>query len=143
MHFQQSGASPDFITGVTAVLIEKSKGRPTWSPSTVSEVPTESTIETFFSPSSEYVSSAPRLQPTGRTDADTDLNFWALPRERTIRATVIGEAKDSGMHALNIDLLVKRFEKRTNNKVGVKAKIEEIVNRCCEVDEGGWLKWKA
>jgi hypothetical protein len=40
-------------------------------------------------------------------------------------------------------MLIKRFEKRMTNKRGVRAKIEEIVERCCEIDEGGWLKWKA
>jgi len=72
-----------------------------------------------------------------------DIGFWALPRERSVRANVVGEAKDSGANALNLEQLVAKFEKRKDGKKGVRAKIEEIVSRCCEVQEGGWLKWKA
>jgi 3-hydroxyisobutyryl-CoA hydrolase len=55
----------------------------------------------------------------------------------------VGEAKDSGANALNLEQLVAKFEKRKGWKKGVRTKIEEIVNRCCEIEEGGWLKWKA
>lgn len=126
------------------MLLEKNKGRPAWSPSSLGEVDTAWARSTFFdSKTSEYVKNAPRLSPTGKTDADTDLSFWALPRERAIRAAIVGDAKDSGNYALNLDQLVAKFERRKDSKRGVRAKIEEIVNRCCEVQDGGWLKWKA
>lgn len=99
--------------------------------------------EFFDSQSSNYVKNAPRLKPTGKTDADIDLSFWALPRESNVRAAIMGDAKDSGDYALSLAQLVKKFERRKDSKRGVRAKVEEIVQRCCKVQEGGWLKWKA
>ena len=126
------------------MLINKDKGRPAWSPSELSDVDSNWARTTFFDPrKSDYVRNAPRLSPSGRTDADMDIGFWALPRERSVRANVVGEAKDSGANALNLEQLVAKFEKRKDGKKGVRAKIEEIVSRCCEVQEGSWLKWKA
>lgn len=144
----QGGATPDFITGITARLVTKidKNARPEWSPAELSDVDPSWAQSTFFdSKTSEYVKNAPRLSPgpSGKTDADIDLGFWALPRERAVRAYVIGDAKDSGEYAITLEDLVTRFERRKEGKKGVRAKIEEIVSRCCEVQDGGWLKWKA
>ncbi|KAF8323083.1 3-hydroxyisobutyryl-coenzyme A hydrolase [Clavulina sp. PMI_390] len=142
-----SGGTPDFIKGINAVLIDKlpKDQRPDWSPSTLAEVDPSWVKSTFFdSRLSSYVRDAPRLSPgpSGKTDADLDLNFWALPRERNVRAYVLGEAKDSGEYAISFEDLVTRFERRKSGKKGVRAKLQEIVDRCCDVEEGGWLKWK-
>jgi 3-hydroxyisobutyryl-CoA hydrolase len=47
------GASPDFSIGVNAVLVEKTKNRPNWSPATVEEV-TPEIVSQFFNPKSPY-----------------------------------------------------------------------------------------
>lgn len=147
-HLAQTGATPDFITGITAVLIDKipKDARPAWSPAELNDVDTAWARSAFFdSKTSEYVKNAPRLSPppSGKTDADIDLGFWALPRERNVRAYVNGDAKDSGDYAITLEDVVAKFERRKDGKKGVRAKVEEIVSRCCEVQEGGWLKWKA
>ncbi|KAG7448221.1 3-hydroxyisobutyryl-coenzyme A hydrolase isoform 1 [Guyanagaster necrorhizus] len=55
-----SGASSDFITGITAKLIDKSKGLPQWSPSSVKDV-TDDIVSRFFSAESTFLSQAPKL----------------------------------------------------------------------------------
>ncbi|KAK0211170.1 3-hydroxyisobutyryl-CoA hydrolase [Desarmillaria ectypa] len=55
-----SGASSDFIAGITAKLIDKSKGPPQWSPSSVKDV-TEDIVSRFFSAESAFLAQAPKL----------------------------------------------------------------------------------
>ncbi|KDN37062.1 hypothetical protein RSAG8_10415, partial [Rhizoctonia solani AG-8 WAC10335] len=55
-----TGASPDFIAGVTHLLIKKETGRAAWSPATLEDTP-EDVIKMFFD-DSPYVRRAPRLE---------------------------------------------------------------------------------
>ncbi|KAK0441016.1 3-hydroxyisobutyryl-CoA hydrolase [Armillaria borealis] len=55
-----SGASSDFITGITAKLIDKSKGPPQWSPNSVKDV-TDDIVSRFFSAESAFLTQAPKL----------------------------------------------------------------------------------
>jgi len=136
-----SGASPDFITGVTSVLINKEKMRPNWSPSTLAEVSQDWVLSTFFSRESKYVSSAPRIH-TPRTSASVNLGHFGLPTEVEIGAVIRGSSPDSGASAVDVEELVARFEARTDGKRGVRSKVEEVIARRCEKMEGGYLRWK-
>ncbi|KAF8323640.1 ClpP/crotonase-like domain-containing protein [Cantharellus anzutake] len=134
-----SGGSPDFITGVTAVLFEKSKSRPNWSPSTLPEISQSQIISTFFDPTSPYVSNAPRLQ-TPRTSVQISLSHYALPTESEIRALVMSD--NGGENALTREEVVERLEVNKSGKKGVRAKVGEVIDRQCETFQGEYLRWK-
>jgi len=134
-----SGTSPDFTTGVTAVLIDKSKSRPAWSPSTLAEASQSQIISTFFDHSSPHVSNAPRLQ-TSRTSAQINLSYYALPSESEIRALIMSD--NGGENALTTEEAIERFERMKKGKRGVRAKVEEVIARQCEKFQGEYLRWK-
>ena len=149
---QQSGASPDFKTGVTAVLLEKTKGRPAWSPSTVEEV-NDSDIKTkFFGQFSPSEGTAPSIEvptdlPIDAEKAGRLAMRYALPTEAEIRLFVKGDHPASGGSKITKEELVKRFNILRNGKIGVTEKVTEVAARkCIEVEDKAsgmkFLEWK-
>ncbi|KAG6877739.1 hypothetical protein C0993_004556 [Termitomyces sp. T159_Od127] len=119
-----NGASPDFKTGVTAVLINKGKrdDRPAWSPPSYKEVSDE-LVSRFFAESSPYLSGVPALSISevlkSQETSHLRLHKFALPTEEEIGAMM-----------------------------GVREKVLEVARRKCEIQDNGgdgnfvWLKWK-
>jgi len=142
-----SGASPDFDTGVKAVLIERTKGRPRWSPSTLEEVSDE-IVSRFFSPTSPYLSSAPALSiPDNMTAGTSRPMKYALPTEDEIGAMVRGSHSAGGGKVLRLEELLSRFIDLRQGKMGVKEKVLEVARRKCELVDNAdgnnvWLKWR-
>ncbi|KDQ61105.1 hypothetical protein JAAARDRAFT_32107 [Jaapia argillacea MUCL 33604] len=155
-----SGASPDFQTGVRAVLIEKldKNARPNWAPSTVPEVSQEDIISRFFDNKSAFMESKPELNlPSPSADsiptALSNPNLFALPAEHEIEALVRGSHRTSGDFGLTVEEIVKKLdrdlrpaawkERGEKGKNGVTEKVLDVIRRRCTVDEGGqWVKWK-
>ncbi|TDL24923.1 3-hydroxyisobutyryl-coenzyme A hydrolase [Rickenella mellea] len=141
-----SGASPDFHTGVTAVIKEKLKTRPAWSPNTVEDVELEMVLKQFFDPSSQYVRRAPQLS-LPRADAEPK-NFmqFALPTETEIEKILRGQHETSGDLAYDLSALIKKFNSLRRNKRGVEEKLREVTSRHCDIVENdtGYkeLRWK-
>ncbi|KAF5380983.1 hypothetical protein D9615_004116 [Tricholomella constricta] len=149
----QNGASPDFATGVRAVLgPEKGKRNAPieWSPSTLEGVSDE-IVARFFAPDSTYLSSAPSLSIPRhlKSDAGTHKPMkYALPTEDEIGAMVRGSHSAGGGTGLSLDELVSSFDNVRNGKIGVRKKVLEVARRRCEIQDNGgdgnfvWLKWK-
>ncbi|KAJ8700053.1 3-hydroxyisobutyryl-CoA hydrolase [Pleurotus ostreatus] len=142
-----NGASPDFATGVRAVLVEKIKTRPAWSPSRLEDV-SPADVAKFFSRDSAYLTSAPRLTLPGHlaTTLSNPMQY-ALPSEEEIGSVVRGSHKSGGSKGLRLDELIARFEDLRGGKMGVKEKVTEVASRKCEVVDNAdgnfvWLKWK-
>ncbi|KAK3109697.1 3-hydroxyisobutyryl-CoA hydrolase [Teratosphaeriaceae sp. CCFEE 6253] len=128
---------PDFVEGVSALLINKPKTTPQWSPANLEDVDDE-TVDAFFA----------------RSDGEEDLEFlpsasrdaaytayphaWAgLPREADVEVAVTRrrDATEAGV--------VGDFVERQGGKMGVKEKVEEILERKAEVVGGeGRLRWR-
>ena len=147
----QSGGSPDFITGVTAVLVDKIKERPAWSPARLEDVQDSEILDTFFSKFSPENKTAPELQPpsylSGTKTSGSPMKY-ALPTEEEIRAMVDGSHSDSGATVITLDELLDKFHRMRGGKAGVRKKILEVVRRKCEEEpdkhsDQKWLKWKA
>ncbi|KAF8798139.1 3-hydroxyisobutyryl-CoA hydrolase [Phlegmacium glaucopus] len=143
-----SGASPDFITGVKAVIVDRIKERPNWSPASLNDVSAQ-IVENFFEPKSPYLTSAPELTIPAELNSGTKLNpmKYALPSEEEIGSVVTGSHGSGGGVGIRFDELLKRFAVLRPGKVGVKEKIYEVVQRRCEVTDNAdgnwvWLKWK-
>ncbi|KAJ1309156.1 hypothetical protein OPQ81_004827 [Rhizoctonia solani] len=134
-----TGASPDFITGVTHLLINKEKGRAAWSPATLEDTG-EDVIKKFFD-DSPYVKRAPRLELDRKAIPGDKLYRYALPNEATIEAAVKGSLPGSGSFALTPKELISSLERRCGRKTGLQQKIQDVIDRKCLVEDG-YLTWR-
>jgi 3-hydroxyisobutyryl-CoA hydrolase len=112
---------PDFVTGVTARLIERLKGRPNWKPNSLKEV-NDSDVSPFFGNINR------RDQPLQLLNTDPDANYkiyphaWlALPSEKEIRR--VADTENSK------EPVIQHFLKATDYKTGVQEKVEEVLDR--------------
>jgi len=145
-----SGASPDFITGVKTVIVDKIKTRPLWSPARLYDVSAE-VVANFFEPKSPYLTLAPELTiPADLTPGTKVMNpaKFALPSEEDIGSVITG-SRDYGdrMFGIQFEELLERFNEARQGKLGMKEKIYEVVQRKCELIDNAdgnrvWLKWK-
>ncbi|GAA5990926.1 hypothetical protein JCM5350_008281 [Sporobolomyces pararoseus] len=142
----------DFRQGVTEFLINKIKPEdqnPSWSPSTLSEVTPESLQKIFFSspppfdnpPVSNFKPSRKdRLNPLPAYKTHP-YSIFGLPTEKKIEAVVKGESKDSPDYAVTRKEVVEKFEREYSGKVGVREKVEEVLDRRTVVAEENTLRW--
>jgi len=139
-----SGASPDFITGVKARIVNRIKEseRPDWSPANLDDVSAE-VVENFFEPKSPYLTLAPELTiPADLTSGTLNPVKYALPSEEEI-----GRVVNHSDNGIQLEKLLQKFTEQQPGKLGVKEKIYEVVQRRCELTgnvNGNkiWLKWK-
>ncbi|CAE6478490.1 unnamed protein product [Rhizoctonia solani] len=134
-----TGASPDFITGVTHLLINKAKDRADWSPATLEDTP-EDVIKNFFD-DSPFVRRAPRLDLDRKIIPGDKFSRFALPNEATIEAAVKGSLPGSGSFALTPTELISSFERRCGRKTGLQQKIKDVIDRKCQLEDG-YLTWR-
>ncbi|EMD38215.1 hypothetical protein CERSUDRAFT_113364 [Gelatoporia subvermispora B] len=144
-----SGASPDFKTGVTAVLVEKSKARPAWSPASLEEVQDSFILEQFFNKYSPQNGNVPAITPPEFLADSKPLNpmRFALPTEEEIGQMVSGSHPQSGSTEITLEELLAKFHSLKRGKLVVNEKIVEVVRRRCTTEEDKhlnktWLKWK-
>lgn len=122
-----SGASSDFKAGITAVLVDKTKGRPAWSPDQINDV-TDEILRRFFASSSSYLSAAPTLTPPDfLSNVKQNPMKFALPTEDAILQFVKAR-KD-----LPLSDLLTHFDNLHSGKQGVAEKVVEVVKRRCDV----------
>jgi len=150
-----SGASPDFITGVKAVIVDRIKERPNWSPASLKDVSAQ-VVANFFEPESRYLTLAPELNIPAELSTDTKQNpmkylpnpmKYALPTEEEIGSVITGTHASGGGGSVQFEELLKRFADLRPGKLGVKEKIYEVVQRRCDLTDNAdgnwvWLKWK-
>ena len=124
---------PDFVTGVTARLISKEKGRPKWNPNNLEEV-TNSQVAEFFSGGGR---AELELLNTGNNSAYRDYpHAWVgLPREAEVMGFV-DSAKPASKEAV-----VEHFLNEKNHKLGTREKVTEIVERQTRAGAKGTLEW--
>lgn len=147
---RQSGVTSDFHTGVTAVLVEKTKARPNWSPARLEDVDDGELLNNFFSKYTPDNDTAPRLTPpsyVAPANKVADPMQFALPSEAEIRSMVDGSHRSSGATEITLDELLAKFDGLRAGKSGVREKILEVVQRKCAFEEDKhmdkqWLKWK-
>lgn len=122
---------PDFGSGVSARLINKSSTNPVWDPPKLEEVKEEQ-VDEFFR--NEGKRSIELLGGRGTRPYKEYPFRMGLVREEEIEMVV----REGGLRRKGV---VKRFVDESGGRVGVKEKVEEVLRRCCEVDEGGNLHW--
>lgn len=125
-------AHPDFVTGVTARLISKQKGRPDWKPNTLEEVTREQVAEFF----SENPSGLTLLNKEHSAQYHDYPHAWVgLPRESEVKRFVQSANPESK------DFVVQYFLEDKNQKMGTKEKVEEILERKTKAKKDGRLEW--
>ncbi|KAI0256543.1 3-hydroxyisobutyryl-coenzyme A hydrolase [Lactifluus subvellereus] len=136
------GASPDFRTGVTSVIVEKAKGHPAWSPASLDQVDTASLETSFFGP----VANPPQLMlPEALHKNHPPLaSFlrYGLPTENELQTLIEGRHASSGSGALTLQELIGKAEGLRGEKRGVAGKVQEVVSRRCAIDKDGYLRWR-
>jgi 3-hydroxyisobutyryl-CoA hydrolase len=130
----QSGASPDFNAGITAVLVAKTQGRPAWSPDQLDEV-SDTIVGRFFERQSDYLGAVPSLTPPDfvSNNKQNPMKF-ALPSEDGILQMV-------KTRAISLPDLLAHFDNLYSSKQGVVEKVVEVVKRRCDVI-GNQVNWK-
>lgn len=116
---------PDFTEGVTARLIQRTKARPDWNPNTLEDV-TSADVEKFFKRKVELglLVSGEKADYSSYPYADL-----GLPTEREVL-----EERGVGGGRRMKEEVVQIFLGRRGEKVGVREKVEEVVER---FEEGG------
>ena len=114
-------AQGDFVEGVTARLIERKKERPNWSPNSLEDV-TDDMVKVFFRKSGN---------PLALLESGPGADYRAyphaglgLPTEEEILREA-GKGKSKRM----TEEVVQAFLKARNGKVGVREKVEEVLER--------------
>jgi 3-hydroxyisobutyryl-CoA hydrolase len=123
---------PDFVSGVTARLIKKSSTTPAWDPSKLEDV-TEEQVDAFFRNEGER-----SIELLGGRGTRPYMEYpfrMGLVREEEIERAV----REGGMRRKG---LLRKFMDESGGRVGVREKVEEVLERCCEIDEGGNVHWK-
>ena len=122
---------PDFTEGVSARLINKPATTPGWSPSSLEGVSKES-VDEMFQP--EAGGQKLKLLNAGMGDYKEYPHQMGLPREEEVEDVVRQGGKTrSGV--------VKHFQRKKKQRIGVREKVDEVLQRCCEQDGEGHLIW--
>ena len=120
---------PDFVSGVSAKLIARSKEVPQWQPPKLEDVTTEDVDAFFTATGSEKLKLLSSANYT-----DYPYKELALPRERDIKEIVQRENVTKEQ--------VMEYFLGTREKLGVREKVTEVLERKCNLDQKGNLVWK-
>jgi 3-hydroxyisobutyryl-CoA hydrolase len=111
---------PDFVEGVTARLITRSKERPNWKPNQIEDV-READVNAFYA-QVDNPSTALKLISTG-TEAKYEKYPYAwlgLPTEAEIKERLAQKPAEEVIQ----DIITEK-----NGKMGVREKVEEVLER--------------
>ncbi|KAK5162799.1 3-hydroxyisobutyryl-CoA hydrolase [Saxophila tyrrhenica] len=120
---------PDFVEGVSALLIDKPRRTPSWTPATLDEVTNEA-VQQFFPPISTLHL---QLLTSGEGSDYIEYPYSAdigLPKEKTIE-DYIDQNRPRDHEAV-----MKHFVQRAAGKQGVKEKVEEVLARKTAIKDG-------
>ncbi|KAH9451165.1 hypothetical protein Pst134EB_018657 [Puccinia striiformis f. sp. tritici] len=140
---------PDFVTGVTHLLINKQKTRPEWSPSELSQLNQDEIIQRYFSnqpPSSVHLLPLDLIPTRMKAYENYPFSNYGLPSEEYIKSLVIGNVRGTSGHlAITKEELIQSVKSKWTGKVGVSLKVDDILDRRTIVkgaNEGSVLKWQ-
>ncbi|KAL9046335.1 MAG: hypothetical protein Q9214_000805 [Letrouitia sp. 1 TL-2023] len=123
---------PDFVAGITARLLSKPRRPAEWEPKRVGDV-SQDTVDSFFS--IEEGSRSLPFEARGGYGAYPFEGILGLPKEEHVKSLV-------AERGIGKDELVEGLVKGRGGKVGVREKVEEVLERCCSVDADGKVVWE-
>ncbi|CAK3806658.1 3-hydroxyisobutyryl- hydrolase, mitochondrial [Lecanosticta acicola] len=123
---------PDFIEGVTALLVDKPKRTPSWNPDSIDKV-TDADVNSFFTHETEFDLLDASAGGTGEDYYRYPHQWIGLPSEGAVQQQVTdGKSRDQ---------VLEHFIEVTHGKQGVKEKVEEILNRKTQSVKGK-MEWQ-
>ncbi|KAM3422986.1 hypothetical protein BST61_g464 [Cercospora zeina] len=123
---------PDFVEGVTALLVDKPKRTPKWSPESLEKV-SDADVKSFFNHRSQFDLLGTEAGGTGEDYKEYPHAWIGLPTEYEVQGMVRGHTREQ---------IIENCFRRFNGKQGVKEKVTEILNRKTSDDRGtGELVW--
>ncbi len=134
-------SQPDFVEGVTARLM-KPRREPEWNPARLEDV-TDEDVASFFRVSREEESRIQLFEPSphGMNPNYEEARYYdyphaqmALPREEVIRESITQAPRVRRA-------VVEEILKRWRGKLGVREKVEEVLDRKTETGEDGVVRW--
>lgn len=118
---------PDFVEGVSSLLIRKPRTTPQWQPSDLSKV-ADADIDAFFT-------AEPELELLSTEDYKEYPHAWiGLPREKDVESFVNQKGNTTK------DETIEHFVTATGGKLGAREKVEEILKRKAD-EENGRVRW--
>lgn len=111
---------PDFVEGVTARLITRSKERPNWKPNQLEDV-TDSDVNAFYA-EVDNPSTALKLMTTGASAKFDEYPYaWlGLPTEAEIKERLAQKPAEQ---------VIQDIIREKDGKIGVREKVEEVLER--------------
>jgi 3-hydroxyisobutyryl-CoA hydrolase len=122
------------------VLRDRIRGRPTWSPASLTDVSDLDIENKFFTANAESPQLVVPEFVLDRTPQHPML--FALPTEDDIMSVVKGTHRTSSSTALTVDELLDRFDTLTRFKMGAREKVRRTIDRKCNVDKDGYVTWR-
>lgn len=126
---------PDFATGVSARLIHKPPTKPKWDPARVDDVQ-DTVVDEYFRTEGE--------ERLALIDAATYKEYpvrMGLPTEWDVRRVVKRRMRTWLKPEKFRMSVAQEMSGNSRMKLGVKEKVEEILERKCVIDERGKLSW--
>lgn len=122
---------PDFVEGVTSLLIRKGPPAPVWTPGSIAEV-RHADVEAFFQPPA----GARKLEmfKAGAPDYQSYPHAFGLPSEELLGAML---CRDRFTPREFVVAVVEQYA----GKQGVRQKVLDFVERKCSRDANGYLVW--
>jgi 3-hydroxyisobutyryl-CoA hydrolase len=118
---------PDFVEGVSSLLIRKPRTTPQWQPSELSKV-VDADIDAFFT-------ATPDLELLSTEDYREYPHAWiGLPREKDVESFVNQKGNVTRAET------VEHFVESSSGKLGAREKVEDILERKA-TEEKGRLRW--
>ena len=124
---------PDFIEGVTALLIDKPRRTPNWTPESLDKVD-DGTVSEFFPPMDQLHLQLLKSGPEASYQEPPYAAILGLPREKVIEEYINTSSPTSKSQ------VVEAFVNRYYGKQGVKEKVQEYLDRKTR-EESGRLTW--
>lgn len=127
---------PDFATGVSARLIDKPPTKPRWNPSRIEEVQ-DTTVDQYF-----HMEGETKLSLLGGGSYKEYPAQMGLPTESEVK-TAVEQGMETAQTANHLrGMVVNQILRDKRGKLGVKEKVEEVLDRKCGVDDKGHLIWQ-
>ncbi|CAN6662232.1 small ribosomal subunit protein mS47 [Trichomonascus vanleenenianus] len=130
---------PDFVEGVSALLLTKPKRAPSWTPPSSGEV-SQADVAAFFQ---KRDSGSPEIEFLSDETFTEYPHSFGLPKEAEVQDYVIGNHSTREFKATRDEVLT-HFQDRYGAKNSVEIKVREILTRMTKPDpsDESLLDWK-
>ncbi|KAI5790134.1 mitochondrial 3-hydroxyisobutyryl-CoA hydrolase [Geopyxis carbonaria] len=124
---------PDFVEGVDARLIRKTRETPEWSPPSL-EVEDEAITEEMFTIKEGEDERLPLLK--------SGIDYMQYPHELIGLPSELHIENSLRKFRMNPKDLIQYYDDLYDGKRGVKPKVHDVISRMTTIDENGFVKWR-